>query len=115
MAKHTIGFVYVLSNAAMPGIVKVGRTKNLAEDCAKKLHGTGVPLAFEIEFRAATTYSKAVEQKSHAILAQSRIAPNREFFRIAPAEAIDAVKEALLSVSSIAAWDFGGASQGQAW
>lgn len=105
MPKHTIGFVYVLSNEAMPGIVKVGMTKRLAEDRAKDLYGTSVPLAFDVEFRAATSHAKMVEDKSHAILAPLRVAANREFFRATPSEAIDAVKEALLSVSSIAAWD----------
>lgn len=32
MLRYTIGFVYVLSNEAMPGIVKVGMTTKLAED-----------------------------------------------------------------------------------
>ena len=105
MPKHTIGFVYVLSNEAIPGFVKVGMTEKLAEDRAKKLHGTGVPLAFDVEFRSATSRIKAVETKSHAILAPSRVATNREFFRATPAEAIAAVKEALLSASSISAWD----------
>jgi len=105
LPKHTIGFIYVLSNEAMPGIVKVGITEKLAEDRAKKLHGTGVPLAFDVEFRAATSRIKTVETKAHAILATSRVAANREFFRVTPAEAIAAVKEALLTASSIAAWD----------
>jgi hypothetical protein len=105
MPKRAIGFIYVLSNEAMPEIVKVGMTTKLAEDRAKELHSTGVPLGFSVEFRAATSYIKAVELKSHAILAPLRVAGNREFFRAAPPEAIDAVKEALLSVSSIDAWN----------
>jgi hypothetical protein len=40
-----------------------------------------------------------------AILASSRVAGNREFFRVVPSEAINAVKEALLSASGIDAWD----------
>ena len=105
MPKHAIGFVYVLSNVAMPGIVKVGMTEKLAEDRASKLHDTGVPLAFDVEFRSATSRIKAVETRSHAILASSRVAANREFFRATPAGAIAAVKEALLTASSISAWD----------
>jgi len=64
LPKHAIGFIYVLSNEAMPGIVKVGITEKLAEDRAKKLHGTGVPLAFDVEFRAATSRIKTVETKA---------------------------------------------------
>ena len=105
LPKRTIGFVYVLSNEAMPGIVKVGMTEKLAEDRAKKLHGTGVPRAFDVEFRALTSHVRAVEEKSHAILAPLRVAADREFFQTTPSEAIDAVRKALLSVSSIDAWD----------
>jgi hypothetical protein len=76
LPEHTIGFIYILSNEAMPGIVKVGITEKLAEDRAKKLHGTGVPLAFDVEFRAATSRIKTVETKAHAILATSRVAAN---------------------------------------
>lgn len=105
MPKYTIGFVYVISNRAMPGIVKVGWTEKLAEDRAKKLHDTGVPLPFDVEFRAATSHFEAVEDEAHAILAPSRVAANREFFRTSPFEAIDAVKKSLVSAASIAAWE----------
>jgi hypothetical protein len=104
MPKYTIGFVYVLSNSAMPGIVKVGRTAKLAEDRAKELHDTGVPVPFDVEFRAATSHPKAVEQEAHTILASCRVTAKREFFRTSPSSAIDAVKEALLNAASIAAW-----------
>jgi hypothetical protein len=91
----------------MPGIVKVGWTEKLPEDRAKKLHTTGIPLAFDVEFRCVTSRYRAVETKSHAILAQSRVTAGREFFRVTPVEAIAAFKEALLSASSISAWDSG--------
>jgi T5orf172 domain len=105
LPKYKIGFVYVMSNRAMPGMVKVGCTEKLAEDRAKKLHDTGVPLPFEVEFRAATSHFEAVEDEAHAILAPFRVAANREFFWTSPVEAIDAVKKALVSAASIAAWE----------
>jgi T5orf172 domain len=105
LPKHAIGFVYVMSNKAMPGILKVGWTAQLAEDRAKALHDTGVPLPFEVEFRAATSHYKAAEKKAKALLKPSRVTPDREFFRTLPSKAIAAVQEALLSTASIAAWD----------
>jgi T5orf172 domain len=59
---YTVGFVYVLSNEAMPGIVKVGMTTKLAEDRAKQLRGTGVPLPFHVEFRSATSHPHDLEE-----------------------------------------------------
>ncbi|CNG13537.1 T5orf172 domain [Mycobacterium tuberculosis] len=104
LLRHTIGFVYVLSNEAMPGIVKVGMTTKLAEDRAKKLQETGVPLPFEVEFRSATSYPRAVESSAHVALAPFRVAPNREFFKCPPSVAIKAVKDALLNAASLPAW-----------
>lgn len=89
----------------MPGIVKVGRTTRLAEDRAKELYGTSVALPFDIEFRAATSHLKATEEMAHAILDPFRVTPKREFFRTSPSNAIEAVKEALLGVAGIAAWE----------
>jgi hypothetical protein len=31
MSKHTVSFIYVMSNTAVPGIVKIGWTGKLAE------------------------------------------------------------------------------------
>ncbi|MEV5831144.1 GIY-YIG nuclease family protein [Spirillospora sp. NPDC052242] len=104
MTGHTVGFVYVLSNEAMPGIVKVGMTGNLAEDRAKHLHGTAVPLPFEVEFRVVTSFPSKVERKAHDILDPWRVAPNREFFRVSPEDATNAVKEALQEEAGILAW-----------
>ena len=39
--------VYVLSNPAMPGLVKIGRTsRDRLQSRMDELHGTGVPLPF---------------------------------------------------------------------
>ncbi len=105
MTSHTVGFVYVLRNGAMPGIVKVGMTTKLAEDRAKQLQETGVPLPFDVEFRSATSHPRAVEAEAHARLAYCRVAPNREFFKCPPSLAIEAVKAALLETSSLPAWN----------
>lgn len=65
MTSHRVGFVYVLSNGATPGIVKVGMTTKLVEDHAKQLQKTGVPLPFDAEFRCATYNPRAVEAEAH--------------------------------------------------
>ena len=85
-------------------MVKVGWTEKLAEDRAKKLYTTGVPLPYDVEFRAATSFPKKVEAEAHAMLTQLRVSGKREFFRASLFGAIDAVKDALLNVASIDAW-----------
>lgn len=51
MDKSKLGIVYVLSNPAMPGIVKIGRSdqKDLKQRL-RSLFNTSVPLPFKVEF-----------------------------------------------------------------
>jgi T5orf172 domain. len=105
LSRHTVGFVYVLSNEAMPGIVKVGMTTKLAEDRARQIFDTSAPLPFDVEFRALTSHPREVEKHAHKMLKPFRTHPKREFFRVSPDMAIDAVRNALLQVAGINAWD----------
>ena len=66
---HAVGFVYVLTNPALPDRVRVGRTDLLPEDRAKDLYATGVPEAFEVAFIAMTSRPVAVEHRAHDLLA----------------------------------------------
>ena len=51
------GWVYVLTNEAMPGIVKVGHTMNDPVIRAETLSGdTGVPLPFDVAYKAFSIF-----------------------------------------------------------
>ena len=79
--------VYVLTNPAMPGIVKIGMTdKNDVRDRMKDLYTTGVPLHFEcvIARQLEDVDAARVENALHRAFDPSRISPSREFFRIEP-------------------------------
>ncbi|MEU0286561.1 GIY-YIG nuclease family protein [Streptomyces sp. NPDC006147] len=104
MASRDIGFVYVLTNPSMPGLVKVGQTSWLPEDRAKKLYTTGVPEEFEVAFRVASSRYEQVERRAHEILGSYRGNPVREYFRVALDVAINAVKRALAEEAGIEAW-----------
>jgi T5orf172 domain len=104
MSSYTVGFLYVLSNQAMPGLVKVGRSSRLPEDRAKELHTTAVPYGFHVDRRAVTSRPVEVERRAHDLLATFRVASNREFFRTTPDVAINAVRQAALEVAGIDAW-----------
>lgn len=85
-----MGHIYILSNEAMPGLLKVGFTDRKPEERARELHSTGTPAPFVVEFAvelSGDTYQ--IEQRIHRRLQRFRPDRRREFFRI---ELIDAVQ-----------------------
>ena len=98
MAENQI--VYVLTNPAMPGLVKIGKTTQLeVEDRMKQLYGTGIPVPFDCAFACKVKYATEVEKALHFAFGNSRINPNREFFKIEPERVISILK--LLKVDEI--------------
>ena len=49
------GFVYVLSNKAMPGLLKIGHTTRNSGIRKEELYTTGVPIKFEVEISLGLT------------------------------------------------------------
>ena len=82
-----MAIVYVLTNAAMPGLVKIGMTDRPdVKQRMADLYSTGTPLPFDCilawEFEGAN--AAEVEQAFHRAFAPYRINPNREFFELDP-------------------------------
>ncbi len=78
------GIVYVLTNEAMPGYIKIGRT---GEDLLKRmrdLDSTGIPLPFACFFAKQVADAEFVEKKLHETFADVRVRHKREFFTIDP-------------------------------
>ncbi|MBF6353622.1 GIY-YIG nuclease family protein [Nocardia higoensis] len=48
MTGRTTGFVYILTNKKMPGLVKIGMTGRLIGDRVRELYNTSVPVPFEV-------------------------------------------------------------------
>jgi hypothetical protein len=81
-----LSIVYVLSNPAIPGIVKIGRTaKEDAKLRIAQLYTTGVPVPFTLEFACRVPNPDEVEKALHVAFAPHRINLKREFFKIDPA------------------------------
>lgn len=100
MAEKPVQIVYVLTNPAMPGLVKIGKTTQLeVEDRMKQLYGTGVPVPFDCVFACKVKDAGEVEKALHLAFGMTRINPNREFFRLEP-ERVVAVLQ-LLKVDDI--------------
>lgn len=95
------GFIYILSNPAMPGFLKVGMTTNPVPSRAQELSvSTGVPLPFEVEYFCLTEDVEEVEREAHARLDEFRVSERREFFRIEIQAAIELVDECVHPVQT---------------
>lgn len=88
--------VYVLTNEAMEGLVKIGRTTTNVEQRIKELDNTSTPLPFQCFYAAEVVDSALVEGKLHRIFADKRIRINREFFRVDPNQVREAIQLAEL-------------------
>lgn len=88
------GFVYILSNPSMTGLLKIGFTTGSPEGRAAELSAvTGVPKPFRVEWAHPVTGNpRAVEQRTHAQL--SHLREGKEFFRVTVNEAKAIVVEA---------------------
>jgi len=89
-------FVYILTNEAMLGLIKIGCTNNDLASRIKQLYSTGVPLPFELFYACEVQNGMSVEGKLHDAFGDHRISKNREFFRLAPERA-----KAALSLAEI--------------
>lgn len=92
--------VYVLTNPAMPGMTKIGMTSGAdVEDRMKQLYSTGVPVPFECEYACRVKDAARVERAIQAAFRDSRVNPNREFFKIAPDRIVSVLE--LLAVEEV--------------
>ena len=83
--------IYVLTNPAMPGLVKIGRTTDL-EKRLTSLDNTSVPYPFRCEFALQVPKSKQSESLLQDTFKQHRVRKRREFFEVDVAPVIAAMK-----------------------
>lgn len=89
------GWLYVLTNPAMPGLVKVGLSRRSPQHRAAELDTTGVPLPYEIAFAARGNAVSRAEAQCHARLSAHRVRDGREWFRCSVEAAAAQVVQAL--------------------
>ena len=73
------GHVYVLSNSAMPGLIKIGFTTRSIRERIEELSHTGVPAKFEIELEISTVVPEMLEKRLHILFAPYHF--QKEFFK----------------------------------
>ena len=89
------GWIYVLTNPAMPGLVKIGMTRDTPRARARDLSRvTGVPVPFAVACCARVADPAAAERRFHRSLSGRRVSSRREFFRASPREAARAMRAA---------------------
>lgn len=79
--------VYVLTNPAMPGFVKIGyTTQEDVQARMKQLHSTGVPEPFEcvMAVQVGKGQANALEKALHTAFAPDQGNASREFFKMDP-------------------------------
>lgn len=89
------GWVYILTNPAFPGLVKIGQTKHCPHKRARDLSGTGLPTPWVVAAAFQSRNHKARETEAHILLAKHREKQNREFFRLTVDEAKRAISQIL--------------------
>jgi hypothetical protein len=85
----SIGYMYILSNPAMPGLLKIGFThRDVSERVGELTAATGVPKPFEIEYYCLTSDLEQIENTVHRHFAPKRV-PGKEFFSVEPLEVVE--------------------------
>ena len=80
MNGENLGIVYVLTNPAMPGLVKIGKTsRGSMTGRLGELYSTGMPLPFECSFAGQVKDFAEVEKAFHMRSALSNQSQSRVF------------------------------------
>lgn len=85
------GWVYVITNRAMPGLVKIGFSTKDPELRAEELNHTGAPHPYQVEYDILIDEPRNFEQAAHAKLRECK--EGKEWFRCTSERAIVAIKE----------------------
>ena len=77
------GIVYLLTNEAMPGLVKIGKTTGDDPQVRMdQLYNTSVPVPFECALAVRVEEPSELEKALHKAFGPDRVNPKREFFKI---------------------------------
>lgn len=82
-----LSIVYILTNEAMPGYIKIDRTGTSVEQRMRELDKTSTPLPFQCYYAARVEDDQKLERTLHAAFGDHRVRSSREFFRLDPYKA----------------------------
>ena len=95
------GYLYILMNPAMPGLIKIGKTTRRPTDRTRELSAaTGVPVPFVVIYELMVDDCHQAEKRVHETLDHYRVNDGREFFKMATSDAIDVMHAVKLTVAN---------------
>src|SRR5690554_4328923 len=87
------GYVYVLMNPSLEGVVKIGMTTREPDERVTELSSaTGVPTPFLLVYKEYFNDCYQAEKIAHNVLESKRISSNREFFQVPVYDAIKIIQ-----------------------
>lgn len=89
------GYVYILSNSSMPGILKIGKTTRTVEQRCNELWQTGVPTPFAVVDQVLSPNCSELEEWMHERFIDARVSASREFFAVTEDQATAALGDLL--------------------
>lgn len=87
------GYVYIFTNNAYPGLIKIGMTTSNSERRLKGVNGSGVVDDWEVAWDYHCFRPWDLEQAVHIKLDSFRERNDREFFRMSVKQAIDVIED----------------------
>jgi hypothetical protein len=90
------GWVYIIVNKSMPGLVKVGYTDRSPNKRATELTGTGMPTPYSVAYSVQLPGARNVEQQVHRRL--THLSAGKEWFRCTVAVSRAAIEDVSASV-----------------
>lgn len=88
-------YIYILENDTMPGLVKIGFTKNKPSERVKQINAaTGVALDFDVKYQYPCFNAHDLEKEIHIYLESQgfRVNKKKEFFNITVDQAISVIE-----------------------
>lgn len=83
------GWIYILSNPAMPSMCKIGFAENSVDERVKSLsRSSGIPVPFKKEKEYQVKFPQKLESLIHELWSMRRVNDKREFFQCEIGEAI---------------------------
>jgi hypothetical protein len=77
------GYLYILTSAAMPDLIKIGvTTKHPLQRTEELSAPTGIPVPFTLAYHRAVNDIFSIERDIHEAFAEYRVSDKREFFHM---------------------------------
>lgn len=77
------GYIYILTNPALPGMLKIGKTERNPLDRIRELSSsTSVPTPFQLAYYQPSVDIDNDEKRMFSFFENKRVSDNREFFKL---------------------------------